>query len=93
MTKTGGIYLGGLGILMLVLAGCATGPTRLEAAHGSAFHAAKANQTLNPEAGQNLEPVEGFDGEAARATIDHYRENFAKPKPPPTFAISVGSVK
>jgi hypothetical protein len=81
------------GIMVMILTGCATGPTRLEADYGTSYNLARSQQILNPAAQQNLEPVYGFDGRAAEATIVRYRGTFEKPSPPPTYAISVGQIK
>ncbi len=61
--------------------GCA-GPSRLEMDFGTSVNLAKSNQILNPEAGKNIEPVSGFDGEAAQANIEKYRKDFEKPPAP-----------
>ncbi|MCX5916034.1 MAG: hypothetical protein NTX30_05015 [Deltaproteobacteria bacterium] len=45
-----------------------------------------------PEASKNLEPVTGFDGGAAKATMDRYQKEFEKPPAPPSYMISVGSL-
>lgn len=81
----------GLVALFAFAAGCA-GPTRLEMDYGTSFKLAKFNQILNPEAEKNLEPVTGFDGGAAKATMDRYQKDFEKPTPPPTYVLSVGSI-
>jgi hypothetical protein len=93
MHKKSGISLAGMALLVLLVAGCATGPTRLESAYGTAYHFARVSQTFHAEAAKNLIPVQGFDGEAAKHTLDRYRTTFEKPPPPPSFAISVGGIK
>ena len=45
---------------------------------GDAFRAARDNQILNPDAAGNLDPVEGFDGQAAALTYEKYVEGFKK---------------
>ena len=82
-----------LGIGVVMLAGCALGPTRLEADYGKSVNLAASSQILAPAAQQNLAPVYGFDGGAAQATLDHYRSTFEKAAPPPTFVIPVGSMR
>ena len=78
----------GMVALLLVSAGCA--PSRVAMDYGTSFNLAKFNQTLNPEAAKNLEPVNGFDGEAAKATAEKYRTGFEKTTPPPVYMLSVG---
>jgi hypothetical protein len=82
-----------LGIGVVMLAGCAVGPTRLEADFGKSVNLAGSSQILDPAAQQNLAPVYGFDGGAAQATLDRYRSTFEKAAPPPTFVFPVGSVR
>lgn len=93
-------------ILMLLLAffllslGCAgpnqgrvslSPPSRLEMDYGTSFNLMKFNQTANPEAEKNLEPVTGFDGQAAEAAIDKYRKDFEKPAAAPAYTLSIGT--
>jgi len=68
------------------------GPSRLKMDYGNSYKLAIFNQTLNPEAEKNLEPVTGFDGRAAREVIERYRKEFEKPAPPPTYILPVGSI-
>ena len=82
-----------LGIGVVMLAGCALGPTRLEADYGKSVNIATSSQILDPAAQQSLAPVYGFDGGAAQATLDRYRSTFEKAAPPPTFVIPVGSAR
>ena len=93
-------------ILMLLLAfallslGCAgpnqdrmslSPPSRLEMDYGTSFNLMKFNQIANPEAEKNLEPVIGFDGQAAKATLDKYRKDFEKPAEPPAYTLNIGT--
>jgi hypothetical protein len=98
-----------IGIIALVsiVAGCANrdynictgpttfcpGPSRLQMDYGTSYKLAKFNQVLDPAAEKNLEPVTGFDGEAARITIDKYQKDFEKPTPPPRYMLTIGSVR
>ncbi len=66
--------------LLGMLAGCA-GTGRVEMDYGNSFQAAKTNQILNPQAGKNLEPVTGFDGKAAQATVENYQKSFEGASP------------
>ncbi|WP_419661472.1 hypothetical protein [Desulfosarcina variabilis] len=63
--------------------GTATGrQTRLNQNWGRSFESALYNQTLNPEAGKNLEPVEGIDGSAAEGIVsDHLKGPSSGSKP------------
>lgn len=82
----------GLGAIFLISTGCA-GPSRLEMDYGTSVKLAKFNQTLNPDAEKNLEPVTGFDGGAAQATMGRYRKGFEEKTPAPTFTFSIGTAK
>jgi type IV pilus biogenesis protein CpaD/CtpE len=59
---------------------------------GASFESAKSNQIVNPEAGKDLKPVSGFDGEAADITIEKYREDFTRPAPSTVYSISIGGI-
>ena len=45
---------------------------------GKSFESAKNNQILDPDAGKNLEPVVGLNGEAAEHGVDKYKKSFEK---------------
>jgi hypothetical protein len=79
-------------ILFLALGSCA-GPSRLEVDYGTSNKLATFNQILDPEAEKNLEPVEGFDGNAARRVVEKYQKDFEKPLPPPSFILGVQPAK
>jgi hypothetical protein len=93
MNELGRLVFACLGIGVVMLAGCAMGPTRLEADYGNSVSLATSSQMLDLAAQQNLAPVYGFDGKAAEATIDHYRSTFEKAAPPPTFVIPIGGTR
>ena len=79
-----GIILGGL-----LLAGCVGTTPRLESGFGDAVRLARAQQTLNPEASLNTEPVAGLDGQAAKESIGRYHKSFQSP-PPSLNVINIG---
>jgi hypothetical protein len=68
----------GLIAALLVFSGCGTRETMLDKNWGSSFESAKQSQILNPEAGRNLEPVVGLDGQAAGNNMEKYRQGFKK---------------
>ncbi len=74
------------------LVGCATQTPNLDQHFGEAVNAAKAQQTINPDASLNQDPVAGVDGQAANAAVDRYHKSFEQP-PANTnvFNIGVGS--
>jgi hypothetical protein len=59
----------------IVISGCA-GPSVLDQNWGRSVETAKFNQTLNPKAGENPEPVVGLDGRSAENAIEAYRQSF-----------------
>ena len=86
------------GILIVVIAamacflGCACGGSNLNANWGRSFEMAKYNQNLNPEAGKNLEPVEGLNGWAADAVMAGYQGSFKGEQGAPTYNLNLGSI-
>lgn len=82
-----------LALLVAAMTGCATSSTpQFDSGFGDAVNAARAQQTINPDASQNTQSVDGMDGEAANSVMDRYHQSFDKP--PATgniFNIGVGS--
>lgn len=85
------LILAGLGVCA-ALAGCASSMPELDSKFGDAVNAAKAQQTLNPDAPLNKKAAVGLDGKAADVVIDKYHKSFEAPAPAAnTFTIGVGS--
>ena len=59
----------------IVITGCA-GPSMLDQNWGRSVETARFDQTLNPKAGENLQPVTGLDGQSAENALDAYRGSF-----------------
>jgi hypothetical protein len=70
--------IGAMALFALAGNGC-TRPTTLGANTGVAYNLAKQNQTLDPMAGENTEPVVGLDGGAAVIEMGTYRKGFENP--------------
>lgn len=67
----------GLLFILMMLTACVTSPPpRMDAKFGEAVDMAKAQQTLNPDASLDTEPVMGIDGLAGDAGFDNYRNSF-----------------
>ena len=66
-----------LSLVGISMVGCA--PIQLGENWGTAYQTAKQNQTLNPEAGETLDPVVGTEGTAAATAMETYRQTFEKP--------------
>lgn len=70
---------------MTLLAGCASTTPVADSRFGEAVRAARAAQTLNPQASANRDPVKGLDGQAASSAMERYQDSFKTP--PKTFEI------
>lgn len=62
----------------LMVGACA--PTTISPNWGTAYQQMRAGQTLNPTAGEQLDPVEGQDGMANATAMGTYRKSFEKPE-------------
>jgi hypothetical protein len=63
--------------LSLMVVGCA--PTTISPNWGTAYQDARAKQVLNPNAGEQLNPVEGQNGKVSATAMEAYRKGFEKP--------------
>lgn len=78
-------------VSMLLLAACAPNTPQWDSQFGESVRLAAAQQTLNPEASSNPDPVKGIDGRAAREAIGRYQSSFKEPPPAAnSFTIGVG---
>jgi hypothetical protein len=84
-----GLLVVGMIALLLGAAACA-GPSRVAMDYGTSVKLSTFNQTLNPQAGKNLEPVAGFDGGAAKYTMERYQKDFEKPPAAPGYTFRTG---
>lgn len=76
-------------LLVLSLAACVNSRTpQFDARFGQSVNAAKAAQTLDPQAAAKAPRPDGLDGPAANESIQRYRDSFKSP--PPTFVIING---
>ena len=78
-----------LAALAAGLAACTSITPNLDQNFGQAVNQAKAQQTINPDASLNTDPVAGLDGVAADAAIDNYAKSVKTP-PPPATIINIG---
>ena len=74
------IIIGIMSILSVVLGCSGTAPapeqSLLERNWGRSFEGMRYMQMLNPEAGKNLDPVLGLDGNASDNNINKYQKSF-----------------
>jgi hypothetical protein len=74
---------------MLLASGCVQRAPVLDNQFGQSLTLIKAQQTLNPEASRNTDPVAGMDGKAAKSGYDNYQKSF-RTQEPPTGAFTIG---
>lgn len=82
----------GAGLLvMAVLAGCETTPN-VDAKFGNAVNLAKTQQTINPDASKNKDPVVGVNGQIANSAMENLQKAYETPAPASTGVIGkIGS--
>lgn len=79
-------------VIASILTACAEPAPRLEAEFGNSTRATLNAQIINPNAGNNPDPVAGLDGRAARDAIQNYKNSFTNPEPTTNaFTIGIGS--
>lgn len=82
----------GFSFLAALTMGCAAKAPYLDQKFGETVNIAKAQQTINPDASQDRDPVKGLDGTAANTVVDRYYKSYEeKPKTPTIFNIGVGT--
>ncbi len=80
------IFLLVISVLLLLFSGCSNGniflqgETELDKNWGRSYETAKYNQIINPEAGKNINPVEGLEGNAADNAVEAYQKSFKQRK-------------
>jgi hypothetical protein len=74
----------------LAMGGCASNTPYFDQQVGVAVNAAKAQQTVNPNASRNTDPVAGIGGTPANSAVDEYHRSFEAPAP--TFQVIGGGV-
>lgn len=80
------------GAAMFLSFGCAQ--SRLEMDYGTSYQLQKYNQTLNPDAEKNLEPVYGLSARAAEKAEEKYQKSFEKSaETSTTYQFNLGGSK
>lgn len=77
------------GLSAVLLVACTPLTPNLDSSFGDAVNQAKAQQTLNPDASRNAEPVSGMSGKESALVMDAYHESLKAPAPPATV-INIG---
>jgi hypothetical protein len=79
-------------VIVMLLGGCTAIESRLEKDYGNSYRLAIKNQTLNPEAEKNLEPVDEIDGNTADTIVKSFQESFKSRTRPANFPLAaIGS--
>jgi hypothetical protein len=71
---------------------CVWSETTLDYYRGRSYETAKYNQIVNLEAGRNLEPVDGLNGQAGAAAVNKYRKSFEKKAEQQSYTLNIGSM-
>ena len=72
-------------LALLFIGGCTSLTPHFDQQIGRAVETAKAQQTVNPDASRNTDPVAGIGGTPADSAMDEYHNSFKAP--PPTFTV------
>lgn len=73
---------------MATLSACQTTPN-LDAKFGDAVKQARLQQTVNPDASKNTDPVAGINGQTANAIITRHQKSYETPTPAPSSVIGI----
>ena len=76
-------------VIVMLLGGCNVFESRLEKDYGNSHRLAIVNQTLNPEAEKNLEPVYGIDGNTANVIVEGFQKGFEDRSPEPEYPLNI----
>lgn len=80
-----------LAVSVSAMAGCVSSTPDLDSKFGDAVILSRAQQTVNPAASQNTDPVAGIDGKAAAGARDRYNKSYEHPPASGNvFMIGVG---
>lgn len=74
-----------------LLPACAVSPN-LDSHFGEAVNIAKAQQTVNPDASKDPDPVFGVDGQAGKSAMENYHKSFKAPAPTTTTATQISGM-
>ncbi len=76
--------------------GCSNGAFRQDSLTdqnwGRSQEAARYQQIANPDAGKNLDPVVGLDGDATLRNLERYRKSFEKTDKKTVYSIDVSGL-
>ena len=75
-----------------LLSACVSTTPNLDATFGEATRETFRQQIINPQAGNNTDPVAGVDGRAAFDAMDNYHKSFATPEKSRDLGVGDGVV-
>lgn len=78
-----------LALLPLAVTGCMAPTPHYDQHFGEAVRTAVAQQTINPDASKNTDPVTGLDGKAADQSIRNYDKSFSAPETGKDLTIEI----
>ena len=78
-----------LALLPFSMVGCMTPTPHYDKHFGEAVRTAVAQQTINPDASRNTDPVTGLDGKAADQSIRNYDQSFTTPETGKDLTIEI----
>ena len=86
------LYVFGACLVLLNIGACTQPMPRYDAEFGNSIRSNMNAQVINPNAGNNNDPVAGIDGRAARDAVNNYQKSFTTPMPAPNvFNLGVGA--
>lgn len=75
-----------------LLTACVPLSPNLDSHFGEAVNIAKAQQTVNPDASKNPDPVFGVDGRAGMSAMENYHKSFETPAPTTTETTGISGL-
>ena len=80
--------------VLLAVTGCVSTTPHLDSHFGEVVNLVKMQQTIDPEASRNTDPVNGMDGKAAKSAYDNYQQSYKTPQPQTSaFTIGIGGAR
>ena len=80
--------------VLLAVTGCVSTTPHLDSHFGEVVNLVKMQQTIDPEASRNTDPVNGMDGKAAKSAYDNYQQSYKTPQPQSgAFTIGIGGAR
>jgi hypothetical protein len=75
-----------------LLTACVPLSPNVDSHFGEAVNMAKAQQTIDPDASLNPDPVSGVDGKSAQSAMENYHKSFETPAPTTTETTAISDL-